>query len=104
MPVWAAGPRVEMATSLPRPSGDIPAAIAADSPPLEPPGVRSGSQGLRDVPTSRLAVSVQYENSGKLVLAKGIPPAARNRATAVASASATRSRNRAEPRVVTTPA
>jgi len=32
-------PRVEMETSLPRPSGDIPAAIAADSPPLEPPGV-----------------------------------------------------------------
>ena len=45
IPVWAAGPRTEIARSVPRPNGDMPAAIAADSPPLDPPGVRSGSKG-----------------------------------------------------------
>ena len=39
IPVCAAGPRTEMDRSLPSPSGDMPAAIAADSPPLDPPGV-----------------------------------------------------------------
>jgi hypothetical protein len=50
MPVCAAGPRTEMARSLPRPSGDMPAAMAADSPPLDPPGVRSRFQGLFALP------------------------------------------------------
>ena len=44
-PVKAAGPRTEIMTSLPMPIGDMPAAIAADSPPDEPPGVRSRFQG-----------------------------------------------------------
>ena len=34
-------------TSLPMPSGDNPAAIAAASPPLEPPQVLSTSHGLQ---------------------------------------------------------
>ncbi|MCR3731906.1 hypothetical protein FHS35_008823 [Streptomyces umbrinus] len=33
----AAGPRIEMDRSVASPSGDVPAAIDADSPPLEPP-------------------------------------------------------------------
>jgi hypothetical protein len=57
IPVSDAGPRTEMARSVPRPIGDMPAAIAAASPPLEPPGVRVRSQGLFDRPVSRLSVS-----------------------------------------------
>jgi hypothetical protein len=49
-----------MARSLPSPSGDIPAAIAADSPPLEPPDVRSRFQGLFVRPVRRLSDSIEY--------------------------------------------
>src|ERR1700731_2530932 len=84
-PVKAAGPRTEIATSLPMPIGDMPAAIAADSPPDEPPGVRSRFHGLLVRPVTRLSVSVHAENSGILVFARAMPPAALNRATAVAS-------------------
>ena len=89
MPVNAAGPRTEIATSLPMPIGDMPAAIAADSPPEDPPGVRSRFQGLLVRPVTRLSVSVHAENSGRLVFARRIPPAALNRATAVASVPGT---------------
>jgi hypothetical protein len=59
MPVCAAGPRMEMARSVPSPIGDMPAAMAADSPPLEPPGVRVTSHGLFERPESRLSLSIQ---------------------------------------------
>ena len=59
MPVCAAGPRTEIARSVPRPIGLSPAAIAADSPPLEPPGVRSRFHGLFVRPESRLTLSVE---------------------------------------------
>ena len=38
-------------------AADIPAAIAAASPPLDPPGDRSRSHGFRVRPCSRLSVS-----------------------------------------------
>ncbi len=57
MPVKCAGTRTEPPLSLPSPAADIPAAIAADSPPLDPPGDRSRSHGLRVWPCSRLSVS-----------------------------------------------
>src|SRR5215475_371070 len=104
IPVSAAGPRTEMDKSLPSPSGDIPAAIAADSPPLEPPAERLRSQGLFVLPVKRLSDSIQYENSGRLVLARRIPPARFKRATAVASVSGTRPAKIGEPRWVSTPA
>jgi len=104
MPVSWAGPRTETATSLPNPSGDRPAAIAADSPPLEPPGVRSGSYGFKVRPIRRLSVSVQYDISGRLVLPSRTAPAPRSRATAVASLAGTWSSNSSDPRVVRTPA
>src|SRR3984893_12212299 len=85
IPVSAAGPRTEIATSLPMPIGERPAAIAADSPPLDPPGVRSRFHGFLDKPVTRLSVSCQHENSGRLVLASGIAPAALKRVTTVAS-------------------
>src|SRR5882724_13621083 len=87
MPVSAAGPRTEIARSLPIPIGERPGAIAADSPPLEPPGVRSKFHGFRDRPVTRLSVPCQAENSGRLVLARGIAPAALKRVTTVASFS-----------------
>src|ERR1700694_1448959 len=93
MPVKAAGPRTEIATSLPIPIGDMPAAIAADSPPEDPPGVRSRFHGLLVRPVTRLSVSVHPENSGRLVFAIGMAPAVLNRATAVASASGTKPAN-----------
>src|SRR3984885_5479188 len=93
MPVNAAGPRKEIATSLPIPIGDMPAAIAADSPPEDPPGVRSRFHGLLVRPVTRLSVSVHAENSGRLVFARTMPPAALKRDTAVASASGTRPAN-----------
>src|SRR5258706_4463074 len=74
-------------TSLPMPIGDMPAASAADSPPDEPPDVRSRFQGLLVRPVTRLSVSVQPENSGILVFISGMAPAALKRATAVASLS-----------------
>src|SRR5260370_17505195 len=89
MPVSAAGPRTEIARSLPMPIGDRPAAIAADSPPLEPPGVRSRFHGFLDRPVTKLSVSCQAENSGRFVFASGIPPAALKRVTTVASFVAT---------------
>src|SRR6195952_5752084 len=104
MPVKAAGPRTEIITSLPIPIGDRPAAIAADSPPDEPPGVRSKFQGLLLRPVTRLSLSVQPENSGRLVFMSGIPPAALKRATAVASFSGMLPANNLEPRCVRTPA
>ena len=46
----AAGVRIEPPMSLPSSRGVKPAASAAAAPPEEPPGVRSGFQGLREVP------------------------------------------------------
>src|SRR3984885_6865472 len=57
------------------PIGDMPAAIAADSPPEDPPGVRSRFHGLLVRPVTRLSVSLHAENSGRLVFARRMPPA-----------------------------
>ena len=38
--------RIEPPVSLPMAMGTIPAATAAPEPPLDPPGIRPGSQGL----------------------------------------------------------
>ena len=48
-PQCAAGMRIEPPPSLPRASGQIPAATAAPEPALEPPGVQPRFQGLRVV-------------------------------------------------------
>ncbi len=59
--------------------GPSPAATAAAAPPLEPPGVRSRSQGLRVRPKSGLSVSALWPNSEVLVLPRMTAPAARRR-------------------------
>ena len=85
MPVKCAGTRTEPPLSLPSPAAEIPAAMAADSPPLDPPGDRSRSHGFRVRPCSRFAVSYAIRNSGQFVVPRINAPAARSRATTTAS-------------------
>jgi hypothetical protein len=83
----------------------MPAETAALEPPLEPPGVLAGSHGLRVTPSAGLAVYAQVPNSGAAVLPMGMAPAARSRATWMASRSTGgRPANQREPRVVGMPA
>ena len=53
---------------------------AAADPPLDPPGVRARSQGLRVIPHAFVFVKLSVPNSGAAVLPIGIAPAARMRA------------------------
>ena len=55
-PVCEAGRRMEPPPSCAMASGPMPDATAATAPPLEPPGVRSGAQGLPVTPNTGLAV------------------------------------------------
>ena len=61
--------------SLPIPNGLIPVAIAAPSPPLDPPGVIALFQGLKVLPLNGLSVSRRIPISGIFVLPIGIAPA-----------------------------
>jgi hypothetical protein len=103
-PLARAGTRSDPPRSLPSPSGAMPVATATASPPLDPPGVRAGSQGLRVAPCRLESVCQRSSRSGRLVRAITIAPAARNRATAGASAAATCPANARTPRVVGVPA
>ena len=49
MPHSVAGMRIDPAVSEPIPTMQLPAATAAPDPPLDPPGIRPVSQGLRVV-------------------------------------------------------
>src|ERR1700676_1725583 len=89
MPQKCAGTRIEPPPSLPTPLIEHPAAMAAASPPLEPPALRDNSQGLLVLPLARLSVSYAIKNSGVLVLPSTIAPAAFSRATSTASCDAT---------------
>ncbi|MFN8642774.1 MAG: hypothetical protein U0802_14400 [Candidatus Binatia bacterium] len=81
-----AGMRIEPPPSLAVASGSTPAAIAADEPPLEPPGgVARRSQGERVTPCRRLRVNAGAPNSGALVLPMTIAPAAFSRCTCTES-------------------
>ena len=57
------------------PNGLIPVAIAAPSPPLEPPGVTALFHGLNVLPLNGLSVSKRIPISGIFVLPIGIAPA-----------------------------
>src|SRR5208337_3394691 len=80
-PQQAAGIRIDPPPSLPAAIGTIPAATAAAVPPLEPPGVRSKSQGLFVRPQRAGSVTAFNANSGRLVLPKMTSPASRYRRT-----------------------
>src|SRR5207302_8626164 len=90
--------------SLPSPKGDKPAAIAAASPPLEPPGDRSRSYGLFVRPYTGLSVALPPPHGGQFVFPSRIPPAARTRATTVASRARTYVVRSATPSAATRPA
>ncbi|GAA3212048.1 hypothetical protein GCM10020216_017010 [Nonomuraea helvata] len=102
-PQQYAGTRTEPPESFPRPMAAMPAATAAPSPPLEPPGLRTTVQGFRVSPKSWLLVYPPIVRSGMLLCPIGMASAARSRATEGESASATLSRNLGTPWVVGTP-
>ncbi len=66
-----------------------PAATAAAAPPEDPPGARVGSHGLLVVPKIGLYVCASLASVGTLVLPNTMPPAARVRATTIASSDGT---------------
>jgi hypothetical protein len=84
-PQHAAGIRIEPPPSLPWAIGTIPAATAAPDPPLDPPGVRSGTQGLAVGPKRRDSVVGRIPFSGSVVLPTITNPASRRRRTRNAS-------------------
>src|SRR4029077_9302663 len=84
-PQSAAGIRIDPPVSDPRAPAQSPATTAIADPPLEPPGLRVGSCGLRATPHHGLALLTPYANSCRLVFPKMMAPAARSRATAAAS-------------------
>src|SRR3954452_13061577 len=76
---------MEPPVSEPRARSAKPAATAAALPPLEPPGTRVGSCGLRVGPKAEFSVDEPIANSSRVVLPMTTAPAARNRSTTVAS-------------------
>src|SRR5204862_6229828 len=80
-PQQEAGIRIDPPPSLACAAGNMPAAVAAAAPPLDPPGDRPGSHGLRDGPKRRFSATVMWPNSGVLVLQASTKPARAKRST-----------------------
>ena len=89
MPQAAAGMRIEPPVSVPTVPSDMPVATATADPPLEPPGDRDGSCGLRTGPNPESSLVVPNANSCRLVLPTNTAPASRRRWVTTASAAAT---------------
>ncbi len=81
--------RMEPPPSPPWAMGTMPAATAAAEPPLEPPGVRSVSQGLWVGPKRRGSVVGRRPNSGVFVFPRTMSPARLCRITSSLSWSET---------------
>src|SRR5947207_12557874 len=84
-----AGSRNEPPRSEPWASGPMPVASATAPPPVEPPQVSAGFQGLRVTPNTALKVLAPAPNSGVLVLPRTMAPAALSRSTTAASSVGT---------------
>ena len=84
MPQSAAGWRIEPPVSLPSAHGAWCAATAAADPPLDPPGTRSSSHGLRVSWYAEFSVLEPMANSSMLVLPMTTAPARSSRSTQVA--------------------
>ena len=96
--------RIEPPPSVPIAAAASPAATAAALPPLEPPGPRVASCGLRVAPFVGDDVSCPHSaSSGMFVMPRITAPAARSRLTASQSARAG-SPTRLVPCVVSSPA
>ncbi len=89
MPQSADGCLIEPPVSEPSPQGASPAETAAAVPPPEPPGTRSGSQGLCVGPYAEFSVDEPIANSSVFVLPITGSPASRQRAATVASNTGT---------------
>ena len=81
--------RIEPPPSLPWAAGARPAATAAAAPPLDPPGVRAVSHGLRQGPFSSDSVTAVRPSSGVFVFPITTKPASFSRRTTAASKSGT---------------
>ncbi len=103
-PVHDAGMRIDPPPSPAWASGAIPDATAMPAPLEEPPGVRFGSHGLRDVPSAGLSVNGTVPNSDVVVLPRGRKPAATRRWTTGEDDTAGARSVAAEPKVVGQPA
>src|SRR5262245_31908248 len=84
-PLNAAGRRIEPPVSVPSEPRHERTATATAEPPDDPPGTRSSPQGLRVVPSPEFSVDEPIANSSQLSLPTTTAPAARSRATTVAS-------------------
>src|SRR5262245_21837520 len=104
MPQNAAGMRIEQPWSVPCASGVMPVATATAEPPEEPAGLSAGFHGLRVGPNNALFVLAPQANSGVLVLASTIAPAALRRRTTSSSSLGTLSFRSGEANVVRMPA
>ena len=93
----ALGMRQDPPPSLPTERGEIPAAVAAAAPPLEPPELYSRFQGFRVAPKIRFSVTGRRPNSEVFVLPITIAPASRSRETTTASKPAWYPANAREP-------
>src|SRR5262245_54683241 len=88
-PLSAAGIRSDPPVSEPVHTGSISVARATPEPPDEPPGLSSGLNGFPVAPHTMLRVLAPAPNSGVLVFAAMMAPAARTRATIALSRSGT---------------
>src|SRR5262244_3096446 len=84
-PVKLAGIRMEPPPSVPICKAPMPQVAATAAPPLEPPGVSAGFQGLRVMPVKGLSVTPFQPNSGVVVLPSNTAPDSLRRATTGAS-------------------
>src|SRR3954464_9191934 len=94
---------MEPPVSEPKAAGANPAATAAALPPLEPPGTRVGSCGLRVTPNAEFSVEEPMANSSRLVLPTITAPASRRRVTTVASYGGSQPSRIRDEHVVATP-
>src|SRR3954449_11339395 len=85
-PHRAAGTRIDARVSVPSDARPMPVATAIAEPPLDPPGIRVGSCGLR-----ACGLVTPGANSCVDVFPRITAPAARHRSTASASVSGTAS-------------
>jgi len=104
MPQHWDGHRSDPKPSLPSPSGVMPAARAAASPPLEAPRVRDRSHGLTVAPCTSLSQTQPAPYVGRLVRPTGIAPAAFSRSTTGASRDGYAHASALAPCVVAVPA
>src|SRR5260221_444109 len=102
-PQGAAGGQIDPPVSAPSANVARPAARATADPPLDPPGIRSGAQGLRVGPNAEFSVDEPMANSSQFVLPTTTTPAASSRATAVASNGGTNDSRMRDDAVVRTP-